>query len=581
MYAAFLHLSDLHLSSDKDPLLDRASAIARTLNAQSVELEACFIIITGDVAKKGMESEYAAADKFLHDLTCQITKDIQLSVLEIVLVPGNHDCDFSVPNQARDLLLDRVPEQPDDDLVSLLTAPQNNFFNFARGYLNLTPTGLRRLGYSQTFEFSQKRVAFRCYNTSWLSRLRELPATLSLPLAVLEAPDQADLIVSVFHHPYNWLHPDIAKKFRQHIEQTSDFILTGHEHDGDHYKRTDAGGSHEYFEGGVLQDGELSTDSSFNLVLVDLERQQQQFLKYALRRDHYASDSDTSRWQPFDRSRLLRRRQFPLSDDFARELQDPGAKFNHPRKRCLQLDDIFVPPPMRDMDKYTGQRRPVPPLQGSQVEQRLTEGSRILVTGASRSGKTTLARRLFLQLHERGLVPVLIDASQIRHPELKHVRTCLDDAFRRQYSPDLVEKYRQLAPAQRAVLVDDFEDLELNREGYVATVASLETSCGRVYLFGDDCLFVDKMEVEGGVAAFLGQYEHLRVCPFGYGTREKLVHRWLALGREYEIDEITLDREVRTFGRDIETVIANNLVPSYPFSFWYCFSWPRLRRRWG
>ncbi|GAH03803.1 unnamed protein product, partial [marine sediment metagenome] len=65
---------------------------------------------------------------------------------------------------------------------------------------------------------------------------------------------EANAVISVFHHPYNWPNADNARLFKKNIENTTDIILTGHEHDQSHFKVIqNTGVIIDYIEGGVLQ----------------------------------------------------------------------------------------------------------------------------------------------------------------------------------------------------------------------------------------------------------------------------------------------------------------------------------------
>jgi hypothetical protein len=53
----------------------------------------------------------------------------------------------------------------------------------------------------------------------------------------------------VIHHPYNWFNADNAREIRAELENQSDLILTGHEHDAGAFTKTTYDGEHnEYLE---------------------------------------------------------------------------------------------------------------------------------------------------------------------------------------------------------------------------------------------------------------------------------------------------------------------------------------------
>ena len=74
----------------------------------------------------------------------------------------------------------------------------------------------------------------------------------------------------MFHHPYGWLPANNARDLRKHVEENSDILLTGHEHEGCAYaKEAFTGENITYLEGGVLQDIRENV-STFNVMLVEL-----------------------------------------------------------------------------------------------------------------------------------------------------------------------------------------------------------------------------------------------------------------------------------------------------------------------
>src|SRR5262249_1404308 len=150
------------------------------------------------------------------------------------------------------------------------------------GIIATTLSNRPALYYTYVVELESRRLCFECYNTSWLSTLHERPGNLLAATWVPKKPaSDSDLVVTLLHHPHNWLEPNNAKQLRQQLEQTTDVILTGHEHIADQYnKQTIRGEQLMYFEGAVLQDSREPHRSGFNVLSVDISKQQYQVIVY-------------------------------------------------------------------------------------------------------------------------------------------------------------------------------------------------------------------------------------------------------------------------------------------------------------
>lgn len=232
MKALIVHLSDIHIQGEDDHVLNRARQISSAVRNLEYDLAACFIVVSGDTAYSDTDDQYWAAVDFMEELRGTLATDLRIRTeVRYVVVPGNHDCDFSGSTEVRDVLLDSIEKDPklasNDEMIKTCTTTQDNYFAYLR-LLDDESDDRRvysRLYYDYQFEVGQKTVVFRCFNTAWISRLREKAGELLYPLdKIQKSGDEADVVVSVFHHPYNWLQPDNAREFRKHVESTSDII---------------------------------------------------------------------------------------------------------------------------------------------------------------------------------------------------------------------------------------------------------------------------------------------------------------------------------------------------------------------
>ncbi len=68
MRVCLLHLSDIHFRTNKNPVSERVEQIVRAVLSTDVAYQLCIILITGDIAFSGAETEYSEAASFLECL---------------------------------------------------------------------------------------------------------------------------------------------------------------------------------------------------------------------------------------------------------------------------------------------------------------------------------------------------------------------------------------------------------------------------------------------------------------------------------------------------------------------------------
>jgi predicted MPP superfamily phosphohydrolase len=354
MLIGVLHISDIHLRPADSSILDRASHIVNAFSSRLSGTASALIAVSGDLAFSGKPTEYEVAERLLSALKEGIAnrQKTDPATIPIVMVPGNHDCDFDEERDLRQRLLDSTDQSGwqkigDTSIVEELTSIQKSYFELMQ---RLTPKRQSKHPHTQiawTFELTLNTSIVLCrgYNTAWMSRKHERQGQLSFPVDAVPPDDtNGSVVISLFHHPYNWQEASQARAYRQRIEDTSDIVLTGHEHEAEVRTHSDARRElTHYVEGDVLQDN-TSSRSGFNVILIDLTSQSWQVITFAWnsREELFTPDSESS-WNPLGRSKRARR-NFLNTEEFAAILSDPGANFTHPRARKLSLKDLFVYP---------------------------------------------------------------------------------------------------------------------------------------------------------------------------------------------------------------------------------------------
>ncbi len=243
-------------------------------------------LVTGDIAFSGKRAQYERAFAFFKTLSDQVIK-ITASQCSMAVVPGNHDCTFSADSSVRDLVLEKVRasggECETDGYLRTCLEVQDEFFSWAKSTGLISSTSDRKhLAWHVNIALSNsKTLSLISCNTAWMSSLHEQQGHLRFPIANVPASIPADVVLTILHHPYNWFESSNARDLMHAIEEATDIILTGHEHEGTAFdKKVDEGPNVNYVEGPVLSDASGSA-SAFNVVTVDLDMNRYQTIMYA------------------------------------------------------------------------------------------------------------------------------------------------------------------------------------------------------------------------------------------------------------------------------------------------------------
>lgn len=558
-----LHLSDIHIGSEHDPILQRAQNVVEAVRNVDYALDSIALVISGDVAFSGTEEQYLLALDFVESI-CRDLKTYASGSADVpcIAVPGNHDCDFTVSTPVRDAVLRTLADEPtkleNPDIVQVCTQVQGSFFDFVQATAGPSLDLKNRLCYEYSVRVGDDTLQFRCYNTAVTSRREEKPGTLlCAPCPPREGANDASVVISVLHHPYNWLIPAQARSLRREIERTSDIVLTGHEHE--HTRRVDhvaTGEMNEFIEGGVLQESGGRGMSAFNVLVIDTADQQQRFYHFVWRDGRYVPSVSHEQWEPFPINRLRTKKLFEPVEQMQDFLDDPELTLTHRVKGRLGLSDIYVAPDLREVS-HAGEQLAL--IHGDTVVDRVVEAGTVLVTGSEQSGKTALAKRSFIEFRRKGYVPLYVTCKELRPQSADQLYEALYRLAEEQYGEEVREPYRQLEKQRRVLIVDDLQSIKASRAMRRSLLETLRRFAGYVLLLADD-LELQISEVVRHPAAPAKRY---RIQQFGHVLRNQLVEKWFLLGDpdgEQEEFVHTLARVEET----LDTVLGRNFVPAFP-----------------
>ena len=567
MTAVVLHLSDIHIKTPKDPILGRGKDIASCVFTALPSASHVFIVVSGDVAYSGEASQYSLAIPFFNEIRGAIQRETACPV-SFVMTPGNHDCDFKKNTGTRKILVANLEGQStpeiDDSVLETCTAIQSDFFDFRAAIENRENTLDDRLWRVSRFEVEHKALEFDCLNISWMSKIHEEPGRLYFPVDRYEGKirDDADLRLVVLHHPLNWFNQNVYRQFRTFVRKTADIVITGHEHQGNvgivSEAETD---SSAFVEGCVLQ-GQLDlSDSSFNVVVIDLADGQFSSTRYNWDGTRYIPTEEGS-WSDYHDLPAKRVNPFVIEKSFQGLLDDPGAYFKHPGRADIGLPDIFVYPDLRKVGNGEDRKRAF--VSASRLLAPEVTADGVLVEGDEKSGRTSLLYQIYREYHDRGFVPLLIKGKELRKVTDAELDALIIRNVEEQYGKPHIAAFEQLSRTQKFLLLDDFDDSPMKAsDARAGLLCGLRKRFGHLVVTVGDMFEMREM-LDGDASRALIALEHYQLQPFGHVLRAQVIDRWLSLGADGTVDDATFMARRDQAEKLMNVVMNKSVIPATP-----------------
>lgn len=570
-----LHLSDIHFKSKDNPFVEKIPYIEKTLKSYLKEYAGCFVVISGDVAFSGCKKEY----EFGFDLVASLDEIIRnistISTHEFLVVPGNHDCDFSSDDKTRAILLDNLLNKPDNHdgaMIQNCIGVQDEFFEFKYASFDKQESSIQdKLFSTRCFNVAGEKIVFDLFNTAWLSRLKEQVGQLLGPpdtyFSDSNKDDESALRVSVLHHPLHWIKPETSREFRSILEASSDLIFTGHEHTQSQYSRFDHGEKGaDYIEGGVLQETGDPEKSAFNIVEISLGNRSFEVDEWAWGNGKYQK-SNKGELQPFRRTRADCRRTYSLTDSFFNNyLKNSGAQFSHPRKDSIDLDDLYTAPDFRRFGAKDGLKSSDShTISGTRAFGEIDLLDAVVISGNENVGKTSAIKNLYWKAYSSALLPIVVSGKSLKDPKENSLEKVIKKAFCDQYdSKKKFEDYKSENSKIRVVFIDDFHESPLNIEGRIKTLKWFGAFFGKVVVVGDDALRVEQLSGNKKFRELFEGFKHYQILEFGYLLRRKLISRWILIGGQDYLDDHDYSAELKMKSKIVSSILGKNVVPAFP-----------------
>ena len=248
-------------------------------------------------------------------------------------------------------------------------------------------------------------------------------------------------------------------------------------------------------------------------------------------------------------------KQLKITEQFSSFLQNTELLAKaHSQKEKVLLEDIFVYP---ELVKYDDLREYEKKDSSEKLIEDFCDYSNILIAGEDQSGKTTLCKKIFIELRKKNFIPVYI--SDKTNQYRGKIENKISKAYKEQYETVPIEEVDK----QRIVpIIDDFH-FARNKEKLIHDLSSYEHQIVVV-----DDIFGLNFKDENLIKSFT----HFKIKEFVPSLRNKLIKKWTYLTDKkndvgYNENEIyqNIDNATELVNAVLGKIVGNGIMPAYPF----------------
>lgn len=573
MKIAILHLSDLHFdSTNAGWIIDRAHQVANAVKMYFVDCDKIYVVVSGDIANEGLTEQYESAVTFFTRLKSGLSSNYNGSIpveKRILCVPGNHDVFLKEENKMRSVLLQSVQDsypEVDDSIFENIVSTQTAYANFVRKINDdvvFKPSLLNTID----DKVGDYQIRFNLYNTAWMCGIKDKPGSVFMPMDSVKkttSKKEANLVISVMHHYYNWLAVDKQNKtrFMRHVAGSSNILVYGHEHEFIATGKTDnlTDGFISEYEGAAFYAKDKTTgieESMFEVLVIDTAQStcNQTTFKFRPKDSIYTSVSSQSRNISSERKTGA----FRSNTEFYQNLDEmPTPIYNHEKEK-LKLSEIFIYPDLESMNDRINKTD----IDGKYLsaDQLIGDADHTLfiLEGGSQCGKTSLCHMYYMSLTNAHKYPLMLNGKDINNDNLKRI---LRNAYDRQYMSEFAdyEKYEQYDKSAKVLLLDNFDLCKVARDVKERMIKNLLLQFSRVIItVREDKFIVESQKYFDKDATAL-----YHIKSFGYEKRAQLIEKFYERYDNQHISPQEMLDKTNEALRMVQQFLGKEYIPPYP-----------------
>jgi hypothetical protein len=248
-------------------------------------------------------------------------------------------------------------------------------------------------------------------------------------------------------------------------------------------------------------------------------------------------------------------KQLKITDEFSAFLQNTELLSRaHSQKDKVLLEDIFIYP---ELSKFDELREYEKKINSNILIKDFYDYSKVLIAGENQSGKTTLCKKIFLELRKRNFIPIYIfDKTYQYHGKIENR---ILNAYNDQYEMTPMQEIDR----QRIVpIIDDFHFAK-NKEKHIQ-----DLSVYRHQIIVVDDIFNLNFKDE----SLINSFNHFKIEEFTPLLRNQLIKKWTQLTdkkNDFDSDENTtykgIDEKTELVNATLGKIFGKGIMPAHPF----------------
>lgn len=500
-----VQLTDFHFEELQSNYQKRVDDILVTIK-KSIKSGTVLLLVTGDVARTGKESEYQSAAMFFDYLIEQLKQpEYQLKVY---ILPGNHD--LQGPCKSIECFSGVQYDLDIDNMAS--------FFEFANMYNNGFVLGQPQ---PIVFEVEGTQVSVSGFNSAPLSTLdgddKGFHVLRNPERALLDNTPDSGLHIFASHHGPEWFRDNERISLENMLASCFDFAFTGHEHMGQSRRVGGlTGESCVVVRGGAYS---LCDDdqSSYKMLLIRFG----EFGGYEFAERVYGWEASAQIHAPLDEAHSYRRyikskTYFRPRSDFVNEL------FETEDNSSESFKDSFVFPSLKE-EIATGTKDGELRINDQKLisdihsfMEFLFDVKTLEIHSDIRAGKSSLLKAIYRESLAMGYSPLLLTPDY----STGSISRTLSSIIKDQYGDtrEAVELFGRIPREKVLLLVDDFDSLKRKAKKSDVIKSMLKTAGNIVLISANSFTFEldETVEVD---------FRHLLICPWTKNKRDELIQK--------------------------------------------------------